>query len=56
MSLPTITSLKTISDMTEVGFEWNPVTDESVVGYYLYRSNLLYENYRRDRRDENDGI
>ena len=25
--------------MTEVGFEWNPVTDESVVGYYLYRSN-----------------
>ena len=38
-SLPTITSLKTISDMTEVGFEWNPVSDESVVGYYLYRSN-----------------
>ena len=25
--------------MTEVGFEWNPVSDESVVGYYLYRSN-----------------
>lgn len=25
--------------MTEVGFEWSPITDESVVGYYLYRSN-----------------
>lgn len=38
--LPTITSLKTISDMTEVGFEWTPTNDENVIGYYLYRSNL----------------
>ena len=38
-SLPTITSLKTISDMTEVGFEWTPTNDENVLGYYLYRSN-----------------
>lgn len=38
-SLPTINSLKTISDMTEVAFEWSPTNDESVIGYYLYRSN-----------------
>ncbi|WP_322619307.1 fibronectin type III domain-containing protein [Campylobacter californiensis] len=38
-SLPTITNLKTISDMTEIGFEWTPTNDENVAGYYLYRSN-----------------
>ncbi|MPB72517.1 fibronectin [Campylobacter fetus subsp. testudinum] len=38
-NLPTINSLKTISDMTQIAFEWNPVNDESIAGYYLYRSN-----------------
>ena len=38
-NLPTIASLKTISDMTEIGFEWTPATSSEVAGYYLYRSN-----------------
>ncbi|RAZ61025.1 fibronectin type III domain-containing protein [Campylobacter hyointestinalis] len=38
-NLPTINSLKTISDMTQIAFEWTPINDESVNGYYLYRSN-----------------
>lgn len=38
-SLPIITSLKTISDMTEVGFEWLPVNNENVIGYELYRKD-----------------
>ncbi|QKG28936.1 fibronectin type III domain-containing protein [Campylobacter sp. RM16187] len=38
-NLPTVTSLKTISDMTEIGFEWTPTTTTDVAGYYLYRSN-----------------
>lgn len=38
-SLPTINSLKTISDMTSIAFEWKPINDDNVYGYYLYRSN-----------------
>ena len=38
-NLPTIQNLKTISDMTEVGFEWTPTPTSNVAGYYLYRSN-----------------
>ncbi|WP_314068277.1 hypothetical protein [Campylobacter showae] len=38
-NLPTVQSLKTISDMTEVGFEWTPTPTSNVAGYYLYRSN-----------------
>ncbi|QKF92551.1 fibronectin type III domain-containing protein [Campylobacter sp. CCUG 57310] len=38
-SLPTIQNLKTISDMTEIGFEWTPTPSPEVAGYYLYRSN-----------------
>lgn len=38
-NLPTITSLKTISDITEIGFEWVPMSNSGIDGYYLYRSN-----------------
>lgn len=38
-SLPTVQNLKTISDMTEIGFEWTPTPSPDVAGYYLYRSN-----------------
>lgn len=38
-SLPKLTNLKTLTDMSEVGFEWVPSYDERVQGYYLYRSN-----------------
>ncbi|MGG7072821.1 hypothetical protein U5B43_00990 [Campylobacter sp. 9BO] len=38
-SLPTINNLLTIADTTEIGFEWTPINDENVLGYYLYRLN-----------------
>ncbi|MFK5881114.1 MAG: hypothetical protein QM482_02780 [Sulfurospirillum sp.] len=38
-SLPTVTGLKVLSDITEVGFEWKPNYDERIMGYYVYRSN-----------------
>ncbi len=38
-SLPTVTGLKVLSDVTEVGFEWKPNYDERIVGYYVYRSS-----------------
>jgi len=38
-SLPTVTGLKVLSDVTEIGFEWTPKYDERVAGYFVYRSN-----------------
>ncbi len=38
-SLPTVTGLKVLSDVTEVGFEWKPNYDERIMGYYVYRSS-----------------
>lgn len=38
-NLPTVQTLKTISDITEIGFEWVPASASNVAGYYLYRSN-----------------
>ena len=38
-SLPTVTGLKVLSDVTEIGFEWAPKYDERVAGYFVYRSN-----------------
>lgn len=36
-NLPTVEGVKTITDMTEIGFEWIPYYDEQIQGYYLYR-------------------
>lgn len=36
-SLPQVDALRTLSGATEVGFEWTPIYDERVDGYYLYR-------------------
>lgn len=36
-NLPIVTSIKTISDMTSIGFEWTPIYDEGISGYYIYR-------------------
>ncbi|WP_249321134.1 fibronectin type III domain-containing protein [Campylobacter mucosalis] len=38
-SLPTINNIKTITDTTEVAFEWQPTNEEKVKGYILYRQN-----------------
>ncbi len=36
-SLPRIETIRTLPDITEIGFEWTPVYGERVEGYYLYR-------------------
>ena len=39
--LPQVGSIKTISDMTQIAFEWERANDEGVQGYYLYRNDAL---------------
>jgi fibronectin type 3 domain-containing protein len=36
-NLPTVESIKTLSSMTTVGFEWKMVPSSQIVGYRLYR-------------------
>jgi uncharacterized protein len=36
-SLPRVDTLRTLPDITEIGFEWTPVYGDRVEGYYLYR-------------------
>ena len=36
-TLPRIDTLRTLPDITEIGFEWTPVYGDRVEGYYLYR-------------------
>ena len=38
VNLPTISSFNTISEMTQIAFEWEKANDENVAGYYLYRA------------------
>lgn len=33
-------SIKSISDLTSIGFEWQKVNDSKVIGYNFYRSNI----------------
>lgn len=48
-NLPTVESVRTISDMGEVGLEWTPVKSEMIKGYYIYRSNPKSINNRLQR-------
>ncbi|EPH5974072.1 fibronectin type III domain-containing protein [Campylobacter upsaliensis] len=38
-SLPKAQSLKSISDLSNVAFEWEPLYSENIQGFYLYRSS-----------------
>ena len=38
-SLPKIESLKSLSDMSDIAFEWEPLYNENIKGFYLYRSS-----------------
>ena len=38
-SLPKVQNLKSISDLSNVAFEWEPLYDENIQGFYLYRSS-----------------
>lgn len=48
-TLPKLTDIKFISEVTEVGFEWTPSFDERVAGYYIYRSNPESTNGKLQR-------
>lgn len=48
-TLPVLTDIKFLSEVTEVGFEWTPSADERVAGYYIYRSNPEVPNGKLQR-------
>ncbi|WP_200763877.1 fibronectin type III domain-containing protein [Nitrosophilus alvini] len=37
-TLPKVENIKTIADINQVAFEWQPLYDPRIEGYYLYRS------------------
>lgn len=48
-TLPVLKDIKFLSEITEVGFEWQPSYDERVDGYYVYRSNPKNPNGKLER-------
>ena len=36
-TLPRIDTVRTLVDLTEIGFEWTPTYGDRVAGYYIYR-------------------
>ncbi|MBZ7946024.1 fibronectin type III domain-containing protein [Campylobacter sp. RM9939] len=36
-SLPKMDNIKTLSDMSNIAFEWEPLYDDNIQGFYLYR-------------------
>ncbi|WP_458701202.1 hypothetical protein ACKGJI_03625 [Sulfurospirillum sp. 1307] len=42
-SLPVLQDIKFLTDVTEVGFEWKPVLNENIGGYYIYRMEASNE-------------
>lgn len=36
-TLPRIETVRTLADITEIGFEWTPTYGDRVAGYYIYR-------------------
>jgi len=36
-TLPRIDTVRTLADITEIGFEWTPTYGDRVAGYYIYR-------------------
>ncbi|HEH4417906.1 TPA: fibronectin type III domain-containing protein [Campylobacter coli] len=38
-SLPKIENLKNLSDISNIAFEWEPLYDDNIKGFYLYRSS-----------------
>ena len=48
-AMPTVKDIKILTDMTEVAFEWDPVYNEAIKGYYIYRSNPLKKDGKLHR-------
>lgn len=36
-SLPRVDTIRTLPDINEIGFEWTPIHDDRIEGYYIYR-------------------
>ncbi|BCD60526.1 MULTISPECIES: fibronectin type III domain-containing protein [unclassified Nitratiruptor] len=45
-NLPTVSKIRSLSDMTSIALEWNPVYDDRVAGYNIYRS-INGKKYKR---------
>ncbi|TDJ87189.1 fibronectin type III domain-containing protein [Campylobacter volucris] len=39
--LPKISNIKSISDITSIAFEWEPLYDQNIAGFYLYRASSV---------------
>jgi fibronectin type 3 domain-containing protein len=48
-TLPVLTDIKFLTDVTEVGFEWKPILNERVSGYYIYRAKADQNNGKLQR-------
>lgn len=48
-NLPAIESVRTLADMNQIGLEWTPSYDESIEGYYIYRSSQNDKNQKLKR-------
>jgi len=48
-TLPKVANIRSISDMTEIAFEWEPLYNERVQGYYIYRSDPLSKDSKMKR-------
>lgn len=48
-NMPTVTGIKTLSGMTKVALEWEPIYQNSINGYYIYRSDPLKQNGKLHR-------
>lgn len=54
-TLPTMTINGHIKSMTTIAFEWKPLTDARVKGYYVYRNDPGSSNEKLNRIDTVDG-
>jgi len=48
-NMPTVTGIKTLSGMTKIALEWEPIYQNSINGYYIYRSDPLKQNGKLHR-------
>ena len=48
-TLPVLTDIKFLTEVTEIGFEWKPVLDEKIGGYYIYRAEANSKSNKLQR-------
>ncbi|TKX32744.1 fibronectin type III domain-containing protein [Campylobacter aviculae] len=45
-SLPKMDNLKSLSDMSNIAFEWEPLYNDNIQGFYLYRSSDIDPQFK----------